>query len=260
MAGQPRQRWADRNPVADGVPRVRLLGQNIWRALPGLAGSRIQAEAFRSHAQGTDVELEEFLPAFRTDGSPSESPRPINGLVCYARELPDGDPRRARLAASEERFRQLVESIDDVVFRLDREQRCVDVFGRLLEREGFDPAHLVGRTTREIVGEDDADLHEAANLRALAGETVTYEWTLRAPRGVRHMQTTLSPLRGPYGEINGIVGVGRDISLRVEVGKELQRWARIFEHAGWGVAIVSADGTIESVNPAFAAMHGWTRG
>jgi PAS domain S-box-containing protein len=145
-----------------------------------------------------------------------------------------------------------------VVFRLDREQRCVDVFGRFLEREGFDPAHLVGRTTREIVGEDDVELHEAANLRALAGETVTYEWTLRAPHGVRHMQTTLSPLHGPYGEITGIVGVGRDISQRVEVGRELQRWARIFEHAGWGVAIVSADGVIESVNPAFAAMHGWS--
>ena len=56
------------------------------------------------------------------------------------------------------------------------------------------------------------------------------------------MQTTLSPLHGPYGEITGIVGVGRDVSQRVEVGRELQRWARIFEHAGWGVAIVSADG------------------
>ncbi len=42
------------------------------------------------------------------------------------------------------------------------------------------------------------------------------------------------------------------------MGRELQRWARIFEHAGWGVAIVSADGIIESVNPAFAAMHGWS--
>jgi two-component system, cell cycle sensor histidine kinase and response regulator CckA len=76
---------------------------------------------------------------------------------------------------------------------------------------------------------------------------------------VHHMQTTLSPLRDPAGVITGIVGVGRDITQRVEAGRELQRWARIFEHAGWGVAIVSADGrTIESVNPAFALMHGWT--
>jgi two-component system cell cycle sensor histidine kinase/response regulator CckA len=239
-----------------GVQRVRLIGQNIWRAFPQLAGSRIQAEAFRSHAQGTAVELEEFLPALNRWFSLRIVPT-NNGLVCYAGELPDGTQAEHALRASEERFRELVESIDDVVFRLDREQRCVDVFGRFLEREGLDSAKLVGRTTREIVGEDDAELHEAANLRALAGETVTYEWMLPSPHGVRHMQTTLSPLHGPYGEVSGIVGVGRDISQRVEVGRELQRWARIFEHAGWGVAIVSADGIIESVNPAFAAMHGW---
>ena len=147
------------------------------------------------------------------------------------------------MQASEERFRQLVESIDDVVFRLDREQRCVDAFGRWLEREGIRPGTLVGpdHAGRSWVTTTPT-MHEAANLRALAGETITYEWILRAPHGVRHMQTTLSPLHGPYGEITGIVGVGRDVSQRVEAGRELQRWARIFEHAGWGVAIVSADG------------------
>jgi two-component system cell cycle sensor histidine kinase/response regulator CckA len=241
-----------------GLPRARLLGQNIWHAIPRLAGTRLQAEVFRAHAQGTEVELEEFFPPLNRWYSVRLAPT-TNGLVCYARESPDPVPVDHALLASEERFRQLVESIDDVVFRLDRDQRCVDVFGRWLEREGFDPAGLIGRTTREIVGPEEAPVHERANLSALAGETVTYEWTLRSKNLVRHMQTTLSPLHGPYGEITGIVGVGRDISQRVEVGRELQRWARIFEHAGWGVAIVSADGgTIESVNPAFASMHGWT--
>jgi two-component system cell cycle sensor histidine kinase/response regulator CckA len=240
-----------------GLPRARLLGQNIWHAMPQLAGSRLQAEVFRAHAQGTEVDLEEFFPPLNRWYSVRLAPT-NNGLVCYARELPDRVHAESALLASEERFRHLVESIDDVVFRLDREQRCVDAFGRWLEREGFDPASLIGRTTREIVGPEDAPVHEQANLSALAGETVTYEWTLRSRNGLRHMQTTLSPLHGPYGEITGIVGVGRDISQRVEVGRELQRWARIFEHAGWGVAIVSADGgTIESVNPAFASMHGW---
>jgi len=240
-----------------GLPRVNLVGQNIWHAMPGLGGTRIQAEAFRSHAQGTEVELEEFFPRLKQWFSLRIAPT-SNGLVCYAREISEASHEEHSFQAGEERYRQLVESIDDVVFRLDRQQRCVDVFGRWLEREGIDPAGLVGRTTREIVGAEDAELHENANLRALSGETVTYEWTLASLKGTRHMQTTLSPVHGPYGEISGIVGVGRDISQRVEVGRELQRWARIFEHAGWGVAIVSASGSIESVNPAFAAMHGWT--
>ncbi len=249
---------ADGYLAPHGLGRTRLLGQNIWHAFPGLAGTRIQAEAFRAHAQGSEVELDEAFTSFGRRFTLRIVPT-SDGLVCYAREQEDNTPAQHALLASEERFRHLVESIDDVVFRLDRDQRCVDAFGRWLEREGFDPASLVGRTTREIVGPEEAPIHERANLSALAGETVTYEWTLRSRNGLRHMQTTLSPLHGPYGEITGIVGVGRDISQRVEVGREVQRWARIFEHAGWGVALVSADGgTIESVNPAFASMHGWT--
>ena len=64
--------------------------------------------------------------------------------------------------AGEERFRTLVESIDDVVFRLDSEQRCVDIFGRWLEREGFRPEHFLGRTTRDIVGPAQAALQQLA--------------------------------------------------------------------------------------------------
>jgi PAS domain S-box-containing protein len=240
-----------------GFGRAGLLGLNLWHAFPALGGTRIQAEAFRAHAQGTEVELNEHFAALGRRFSIRIAPT-SNGMVCYARETPERSHIERELQVSDQRFRDLVESIDDVVFRLDREQRCVDAFGRWLEREGFDPSKLVGRTIREIVGPEDAPTHERANLRALAGETVTYEWTLRSRRGIHHMATTLSPLRDSSGEVTGIVGVGRDISHRVQAGRELQRWARIFEHAGWGVAIVSADGIIESVNPAFASMHGWT--
>jgi two-component system cell cycle sensor histidine kinase/response regulator CckA len=241
-----------------GYSRPELLGVNVWHAFPALAGTRIQAEAFRAHAQWTEVEVEDYFAPLGRRFTVRIAPT-CNGLVCYAREVPARSDAEHELRVSEERLRNLVESMDDVVFRLDREQRCVDAFGRWLEREGFKPADLIGRTIREIVGPEDAPAHERANLRALAGETVTYDWLLRSRDGViHHMQTTLSPLHDAAGEVTGIVGVGRDISHRVEAGRELQRWARIFEHAGWGVAIVNADGTIESVNPAFASMHGWT--
>ena len=129
----------------------------------------------------------------------------------------------AAIRAAEERFRTLVESIDDVVFRLDREQRCVDLFGRWLQREGFRREQLLGLTTRQIVGDAGAPVHERANLRALAGETVTYEWMLSLRRGVRHMQTTLSPLREPGGAVTGIVGVGRDITQRIEAERQVRQ-------------------------------------
>ena len=129
----------------------------------------------------------------------------------------------AALRSGEERYRTLVESIDDVVFRLDRQQRCVDILGRWLAHEGFRPEQFLGRTTREIVGPAEAALHERANLRALAGETVTYEWVLPTRRGPRHMQTTLSPLAGPDGTVAGVVGLGRDVTLRIEAEQQIRQ-------------------------------------
>ncbi len=40
---------------------------------------------------------------------------------------------------------------------------------------------------------------------------------------------------------------------------EIQKWMQVFQEAGWGVAVGSADGTtLEMVNPAYARMHGYT--
>jgi PAS domain S-box-containing protein len=168
--------------------------------------------------------------------------RLVGGLLAAAIERAQGfaanqlllSERTAALAAlraGEERFRTLVESLDDVVYRMDREQRCIDIFGRWLEREGFAAEQFLGRTTREIVGAADAPLHERANLRALAGETVSYEWVFQGRRGLRQMQTTLSPLRGAGGEVTGIVGVGRDITQRIEAEQQI-RMAQKMEAVG----------------------------
>jgi PAS domain S-box-containing protein len=127
------------------------------------------------------------------------------------------------IQAAEERFRTLVDGIDDVVFRLDRDQRCVDIFGRWLEREGFEPRDFLGRTTADIIGPPASGVHERANVRALGGETVTYEWTRESRRGLRHVQTTLSPIRSADGAVVGIVGVGRDITQRIEVEQQVRQ-------------------------------------
>jgi PAS domain S-box-containing protein len=47
-------------------------------------------------------------------------------------------------------------------------------------------------------------------------------------------------------------------SRRVGLETALQKWTRVFERAGWGAAIVDGeDQRIESVNPAFAVVHGY---
>ncbi len=128
------------------------------------------------------------------------------------------------LRASEERFRTLVESMDDIVFTLDRDQRHTGVFGRWLEKQRIEPEFFLGKTSVEILGAEAAELHQAANKRALAGESVVYEWSVANPDdSTMYTQTSLSPLKNAQGGVVGIVGVGRDISRSKRAEEELRR-------------------------------------
>lgn len=213
-----------------GRSRDELLGDSVWEAIPGLSGSRFQAEAFRAVVEQTEVEFEAFFAPMNRWFSVRVTPA-LDGIVACARDLtgkrdrtrPEGNSEDRPGPDGGHRLQSLVESIDDVVFQLDAEQRCINVFGRWLQREGFFPDQFIGRTTREILGPADAPIHERANLRALAGETVSYEWVLRTARGPRHVLNTLSPLRDRGGAITGIVGVGRDTTARIETEQQVRQ-------------------------------------
>jgi len=68
-----------------------------------------------------------------------------------------------------------------------------------------------------------------------------------------------APVRKENGEVRGVVLVFRDITEERRSEENLRQWERIFQSASWGVAVASAsDQTFQAVNPAYAAMHGYS--
>jgi PAS domain S-box-containing protein len=60
------------------------------------------------------------------------------------------------------------------------------------------------------------------------------------------------------------LALGEEIARRAAVAVENARlhrasewWERVFEHAGWGVALTDARGILQAINPAYARMHGY---
>jgi diguanylate cyclase (GGDEF)-like protein/PAS domain S-box-containing protein len=129
----------------------------------------------------------------------------------------------SKLQVNEERFRSLVTSLSDIIYTLDAEQRHTGVFGDWVQKAGLTEADFLGKTAREILGAENAFVHEDANLRALNGEVVSYEWSLSNPTETVHYQTVVSPMRNSRGEVVGVVGVGRDITERKRIEDELKR-------------------------------------
>ncbi|KAB3527451.1 PAS domain S-box protein [Alkaliphilus serpentinus] len=126
-----------------------------------------------------------------------------------------------RLIRSENRFRSLVNSMNDIVYTLDKDQKHTAIYGKWLDDDNLGMQNFIGKTSRDIFGEEASKIHEEANIKALNGEYVVYDWSLENNGGKKHYQTSLSPIRNSKDNIIGVVGVGRDITKQKKLEKEL---------------------------------------
>jgi PAS domain S-box-containing protein len=125
------------------------------------------------------------------------------------------------LRASERRVRTLVDSLYDTVFTLDCDLRYAEIFGPWFDRSRTSFHRLIGKTIREVLGPGAGQAIEQACRRVLANEHVVHEWSLETRQGQRFIQNALAPLFDANGNIEGIVGVGRDVTEQKKMEKKL---------------------------------------
>ncbi|HTP07940.1 MAG TPA: PAS domain S-box protein, partial [Anaerolineae bacterium] len=161
----------------------------------------------------------------------------------------------AELRASEARSQALLNAIPDMMFRMNRDGTFLDYHAD--ESDMVLPSQsVIGGNIRQLPappGVVDRMLEKIAS--ALHTQQIqTLEYSLPTVGGPKDFEARLVA-DGP----NEVVAIVRDVTARQQAEHSLHRWAHIFEHAEWGVAIGSADGrTLEMMNPKYAKMHGYT--
>lgn len=160
----------------------------------------------------------------------------------------------AALRESEARYRSLVDSMHDLVFTLDADQRFTGVYGRWPRTDG-----LAGRTPAQAFGDAFSSRHEAAFRRVLAGMTAEYEWEGVWEGAPRHFHTSMSPLRDGDVVI-GAVGVTRDVTEKAKLDDAWEQTNNLLHAvvAGSPIAIFTLDeeGRIRSANSAAETILG----
>jgi PAS domain S-box-containing protein len=164
------------------------------------------------------------------------------------------------LAESQEKYRDLVENINDVPYIIDT-NGIVSYISPMVSQFGYTAEYITGKPVLEfIVPEDRFDICE--RLSAIReGRAKPYEFRIMARDGKAVWVRGSSRPIIEDGQFAGIRGILADITAQKEMEDALKasegHFRGIFQNAPMGIFHSMPDGTLVDVNPAFARMFGY---
>ena len=185
----------------------------------------------------------------------------LAGVLLWSRSLRlQVAQRTAALAASRQRYRELVEESPDLILTIDVTGKLLSVNHAATRLLGYEPRKLVGRDAREFLTEASQRLVSEHLQQVLAGATsVEFEMTARAADGgLIEFETVARPLT-ESGHITAIQATSRDITARCQAEAAMRRLYFALEQVAEGVLIAERFGTISYANPAVARLLGTAR-
>jgi PAS domain S-box-containing protein len=199
-----------------------------------------------------DVEINSIL-TYGEDGN-------LTGIQGSSRDVTRRKAVEEALRESEEKHRELVENINEVIYAVD-EWGTITYISPAVERlYGYDTSEIIGRNFLEFIHEDDRGRMREGFELSLKGNRRGNEYRLITKSGELRWFFTNFNVIFKEGKPSGLRGTLVDVTDRKQAEEALnnseERFRSLIESSPLGILIVR-DGELIYSNPAFNRMYGY---
>ncbi|MFC1628657.1 PAS domain S-box protein [Gemmatimonadota bacterium] len=179
-------------------------------------------------------------------------------LLAFVRDVTKRKEFETQLKSSEEKYRSIFNSFQDVYYHTDKDGRVVIASPSVRDQLGYDPEEIVGRPATDFYAEP-ADRDRMLVELEKAGRVRDFDVKFVKKDGeITDVALSAQAILGDDGEIAGVEGVLRDVSDRKRAEENIKRLSDVVEQAEAPIFLTDPEGVIEYINPAFSAITGFT--
>lgn len=177
-----------------------------------------------------------------------------NAALVIALDITEKKKAQKALIESEERFRQIAETIEDVFWMSDVTMNRIfyispafqTVWGRTPQSLYENPASIL-----ESIVPDDSQKFIDAMQHLTTGEAFTNEYKIRTPSGeIKHILDRGFPIFDENKNVIRFVGVAKDVTERINQENEIKKLSIAVEQSPVSIIITDLNSKIEYVNEA----------
>jgi len=160
----------------------------------------------------------------------------------------------------------LLNAIGEAVIATDLQGKILYWNGPAERIYGWNSSEVIGENVMEFMSEEESKAHASEIMAALKlGKSWSGEFRVRHRDGHEFpVRVTNTPIVNEQGNLTGIIGVSRDITLRknteesLRKSNEMARLAVVVRDSRDAITVQELDGRIIAWNPAAAKIFGWT--